>query len=176
MQPFQPAGHACLRSLFPMPPVVPPRPAVVVPPPAPSSGLVSGGRLSAQQAAVARLASEGRRDEDIAAALGIGAATVKVHLRAVYRRLGVAGRVGLAEALGAERPARADLDRVARDHGLTGAETDALWHLIRGDANKIIARRLAVSVSTVKLRLRRVYRVTSTTHRAELAAAVRGWF
>lgn len=176
MQPLHPAGHACLRSLSALSPVVPPRPAVVVPPRAPSSGLASGGRLSAQQAAVARLAAAGRSNDGIAAALGIGAATVKVHLRAVYRRLGVAGRVGLAEALGAERPARADLDRAARDRGLTNAETDALWHLIRGDANKVIARRLGVSVSTVKLRLRRVYRITGTAGRAELAAAVRGWF
>lgn len=176
MPPLPPAGHACLRALSARAPVVPPGRVPVVPPPPPWSGQALGGRLSGQQAAVARLAAAGRSNDGIAVVLGIGVATVKVHLRAVYRRLGVVGRVGLAEALGAEPPARADLDRVARDRGLTNAETEALWHLIRGDANKIIARRLAVSVSTVKLRLRRVYRITGTASRAELAAVVRGWF
>lgn len=168
MHPLHPIGLACARALALPPPVrrtpVPPKPS-----PRPS--------LTAQQAAVARLAAEGRRDEDIGAVLGIARDTVKYRLQGAYRRLGVTSRVGLAAALGVEvRPTLAELTAAAAERGLTANQAAALWYLLRGETNKVIARSLKVSPPTVKLRLRAAYIATGTTCRAELAAAVRAWF
>jgi DNA-binding NarL/FixJ family response regulator len=48
------------------------------------------GGLTARQAEVLRLVTQGRTDRQVAAALGLSAETVGHHLSAVYRTLGVA--------------------------------------------------------------------------------------
>lgn len=172
MHPLHPAGLACASTLALPPPVRQTRRTPAPPKPGPRP------RLTAQQATVARLAAEGRRDEDIGAVLGITTKTAKNHLQAVYRRLGVTSRVSLAAALGAEvRPTLAELTAAATERGgLNASQAEVLWHLLRGETNKVIARALKVSPPTVKLRLRSAYRATGATCRAELAAAVRAWF
>jgi DNA-binding CsgD family transcriptional regulator len=52
--------------------------------------------LTAREREVARLAIKGLRDAEIAERLSLSPHTVKHHLKAVYRKLGVRSRVGLA--------------------------------------------------------------------------------
>jgi len=69
------------------------RPAVVTPM-RPASGLRT---LSTRQREVLRLLAEGRSNTEIAAALFISVNTVKFHLRAIFRELGLRNRVQAAQ-------------------------------------------------------------------------------
>jgi DNA-binding NarL/FixJ family response regulator len=53
-------------------------------------------RLSARELEVVRLVVDGRSNDEIGAALGIGSKTVETHLRRLFERLGVASRTELA--------------------------------------------------------------------------------
>lgn len=53
-------------------------------------------RLSPQQSAVVRLVAEAMKDKQVAAALGISTATVRMHLRHAFAHLGVEDRMELA--------------------------------------------------------------------------------
>ncbi|MCY1138158.1 AAA family ATPase [Actinoplanes sp. Pm04-4] len=59
--------------------------------------------LTDSQAAVARLAAEGRTNREIAETLYVTIKTVETHLAAVYRKLAVPGREHLGAAMGAGR-------------------------------------------------------------------------
>ena len=52
---------------------------------------------------VARLAADGHTNREIAQALYVTLKTVEGHLARAYAKLGIAGRVGLADALGEEK-------------------------------------------------------------------------
>lgn len=56
-------------------------------------------RLTERQRAVARLVAEGKTNGEISAQLSVSKATVKSHITAVSRRLGVRGRIQLAIAV-----------------------------------------------------------------------------
>jgi DNA-binding NarL/FixJ family response regulator len=55
--------------------------------------------LTPSERRVADLAAQGQRNRDIAHALYVTPKTVEVHLTNIYRKLGIPGRAGLAEAL-----------------------------------------------------------------------------
>lgn len=59
--------------------------------------------LTASERRVAELAARGRRNAEIAGLLFVSSKTVETHLSRTYRKLGIAGREGLAEALAVER-------------------------------------------------------------------------
>jgi len=59
----------------------------------------SPARLSPREMAAARLAREGRSSPEIAAMLDISVRTVDSHLASVYLKLGIGGRLDLAQAL-----------------------------------------------------------------------------
>ena len=56
--------------------------------------------LTPSERRIAELAAAGRQNREIAQALFVTTATVEFHLRNAYRKLGISGRPGLAEALG----------------------------------------------------------------------------
>lgn len=59
-----------------------------------------GATLTPRQAEISRLYCAGHSGKDIATRLGVSPATVRVHLRETYTKLGVASRSGLRGALG----------------------------------------------------------------------------
>ena len=63
--------------------------------------LTGADALTPSERRVADLAAVGRTNRDIARHLFVTAATVETHLTRVYRKLDIAGREGLAAALGA---------------------------------------------------------------------------
>jgi len=62
----------------------------------PSVGPGAAVRLSARELEVVRHVVDGRSNDEIGAALGIGSKTVETHLRRLFERLGVASRTELA--------------------------------------------------------------------------------
>jgi DNA-binding CsgD family transcriptional regulator len=84
--------------------------------------------------------------------------------------LGAAERIqrGFVPALpGVDASGPARLREVALQRGLTRAETDVLASLVLGLANAEIARRLCISIETVKTHLYRVFRKLGVRSRTE---------
>ena len=57
-------------------------------------------QLTRREAEIAQLAAQGMRDKDIADELVLSVRTVESHLATAYRKLGIASRRELVEALG----------------------------------------------------------------------------
>ena len=67
-------------------------------------GRSRAGGLTATEARVAALVSEGRSNKDVAATLFVTANTIEAHLTSVYTKLGVRSRNQLAKALAEQSP------------------------------------------------------------------------
>jgi DNA-binding CsgD family transcriptional regulator len=73
----------------------------------PRRPLISGaGALTRSERRIAELAAAGRLNREIADELFLTHATVEFHLRNAYRKLGIASRSGLRDALGLQRGLR----------------------------------------------------------------------
>ena len=66
----------------------------------PADPLLAEGSMTPRQAEVSEYAARGATVCEIASHLGISAATVRSHLKTVYRNFGIANRVELARAMG----------------------------------------------------------------------------
>jgi DNA-binding CsgD family transcriptional regulator len=72
----------------------------------PRRPLIAGaGALTRSERRIAELAAAGRQNREIASELVVTLDTVEYHLRNAYRKLGIASRTELGEALGAHRDA-----------------------------------------------------------------------
>lgn len=70
-----------------------------------------GSALSPREAEVVRWLTAGLSRADIGRRLGVREETIKTHLRAVYRKLGVPGRFAVAAQLAAPRSGASDRER-----------------------------------------------------------------
>jgi DNA-binding CsgD family transcriptional regulator len=61
--------------------------------------------LSGREMEIAELVARGRTNREIASELFLSEKTIESHLRKVFGKLGVSGRVAVAEAVGRERAA-----------------------------------------------------------------------
>jgi two-component system nitrate/nitrite response regulator NarL len=73
----------------------------------------------------------------------------------------------LAGRIAAERPASATHARATS--GLSHREFDILGHLVDGDANKVIARRLNITEATVKVHVKTILRKLQLANRTQAA-------
>lgn len=71
-----------------------------------SNATAAVSKLTSRELEIATLAADGWRTKEIGARLGIAAGTVKVHLHAIYTKLGLDTRVGLANFMRAAAPTR----------------------------------------------------------------------
>ena len=132
------------------------------------SGTVATELTPRQQEVLAMLA-DGATNAEIARRLGVRLDTVKLHVRDVYRRAGVRGRVGamrFARMLPEASP--------AADQGkplLSERELEVLRLVAEGRRNREVAATLVISPNTVKFHLRRIYAKLGVENRVEAA----GW-
>lgn len=132
-------------------------------------------RLTPREEQVAIEAVQGTPVGELAAGLSISPSTAKHHLTRVYAKMGVSGRSELvALARGLLVRSTDDLDRSLARTPLTRREREVVVLALGGAGNQEIARRLGLSLVTVKLHLRSVYRKSNTSNRATLAALLLG--
>ncbi len=72
----------------------------------------------------------------------------------------------LINGMGSSAPTRLN---TANSHGLTEREVQILQFLVQGDSNKMIANRLGITVSTVKVHMKTLLRKTNATSRTQAA-------
>lgn len=81
----------------------------------------------------------------------------------------------LAQAPGSEATASRPAASIPTVAGLTGRQREVLAQLARGLPNKLIARELGLSESTVKVHLLAIYRVLSVRNRTEAVVAAQAF-
>lgn len=81
----------------------------------------------------------------------------------------------LAQTLSPSGNAARPLDHVPTISGLTGRQREVLALLARGLPNKLIARQLGLSESTVKVHLLAIYRVLTVRNRTEAVVAAQAF-
>jgi len=84
--------------------------------------LTGAGALTPSERRIAELAATGRQNREIAEELVVTLATVEFHLRNAYRKLGIASRTELGEALGVVAPAHRDPSPATLSIAVAGGE------------------------------------------------------
>lgn len=120
--------------------------------------------LTPRQRDVLALLAEGATNGEIAHRLGLRPNTVKLHVRDVYRRLGVHSRVDAMRAAAARRPVAATADAT-----LSARELQVLGLVADGLSNRAVATALVVSENTIKFHLRRIYARLGVRNRVQAA-------
>ena len=124
--------------------------------------------MTRSQQAVARLAVQGLRNQQIAEVLVLSPRTVEGHLSAIFDRLGVGDRLDIVRGGGS---AVADPAVLA---ALTPRQADIARELVAGGSNAEIAARMGIGVKTVEKHLHGIYRTLGTSSRAGAVARLLG--
>ena len=125
-------------------------------------------RLTRSQQAVARLASRGLRNQEIADALVLSPRTVEGHLRAIFDRLGVEGRLGIVRG-----SASGDIDPSALA-SLTPRQAEIARAIVAGESSAELAERFGIGAKTVEKHLSGIYRALGVSGRAAAVARLVG--
>ena len=125
-------------------------------------------RLTQAQRAVARLAAQGLRNQEIADRLVLSRRTVEGHLTAIFDRLRIEDRVDIVRGSG-----NRSLDPAALSL-LTPRQIDIAREVVAGAGNGAIAERLGIHVKTVEKHVRGLYRALGVTGRAAAVGRLLG--
>lgn len=131
----------------------------------PSNGTRHLATLSARQRDVVKRAAAGLSNKQIARELSITEGTVKIHMTAAMKVLGVRHRYELPSILVAER-APTDRRRVY----LTERQNEVLALVAQGLRGAEIAKRLHIGGGTVKQHITAILRALNVTNRAGAVA------
>ncbi|WP_332643704.1 LuxR C-terminal-related transcriptional regulator [Aeromicrobium sp.] len=123
--------------------------------------------LNSRQHVVARLAAQGLRNREIAAALYMSEKTVEGHVAAVLEALGTTNRVGIGRELEGDE---IDPEFVSK---VTPRQREVAMLVARGLSNGAIARSLAISEKTVEKHVGDLFDRLQVHSRSALAARVR---
>jgi DNA-binding NarL/FixJ family response regulator len=94
----------------------------------PRRRLITGpGALTRSERRIAELAAAGRQNREIAGELVVTLATVEYHLRNAYRKLGIASRAKLGEALGAHRGAELTVRLLAGSRSRSAPRAESVY-------------------------------------------------
>jgi DNA-binding NarL/FixJ family response regulator len=107
------------------------------------------GALTRSERRIAELAAAGRLNREIAEALVVTLATVEYHLRNAYRKLGIASRKQLPQALAG--PRRADSYAASLSAGVPLSAVRWRWHPARDGAVSRWETRSPSATSTLDL-------------------------
>lgn len=138
-------------------------------PPGAALDSIQWSSLTLAQEAVARLAAQGLRNQEIARILYLSPRTVEGHIAAIINKLGVSNRVGIARA--GDGASTIDALLLAR---MTARQVDVARLMVAGEGNRAIAERLAISEKTVEKHLRGIYRTLGVASRVGAVAVLVG--
>lgn len=124
--------------------------------------------LTVHQQVVARLAAQGLRNREIAAAMYVSPKTVESHVAAILDALGAGNRVGIGRELSGD-----DVD-VEFGGNLTARQREVAVLIASGLTNGQVATELGISEKTVEKHVGDLFDRLHVRSRSALAARVRG--
>jgi DNA-binding NarL/FixJ family response regulator len=139
---------------------------------APESTTSEHDGLSRREREVLELLAKGNGVDAIGGALVISRHTVRNHLKAIYRKLGVRSQIAAARRWRAMSPETAADGQPAPElpalGALTGREREVLRLLLQGARVAKVSAELGITANTVRNHLKAIYRKLGVGSRIEL--------